>query len=166
MYKADGTFPRKGFGKRKETEILQCHWAKQRHRYWQTNIWSMCVIPISLSSKLWWVESVLGHVKLWGASFTAICCEPWSPETSKWTEIRSQKRASSSLAPLPGQWPHKVERRGCLWIHLLFARLPGDRWRVSFSGDWWPGPATSEWGPSYEHHEHQTGARTENLCSN
>lgn len=79
---------------------------------------SVHAVPTPLPPKSRRIESVLGHVKLRWAPFTAVSCQLWSPETSE----RRKISAPVSHAALPGQWPHQVERGGCLWIHLLVAR--------------------------------------------
>lgn len=58
-------------------------------------------------------------------------------------------------------WSHK-----CLKVtkNLFRTRLPGDRRRVSLSGDRRPSLDAPQRGSSHEHHEHQTGPSTENLC--
>lgn len=53
-----------------------------------------------------------------------------------------------------------------IWIHQVYARLfPLCRW-VQVTGDRWTSSDATERGPLNDHHEHETGACSQNLCKN
>lgn len=87
---------------------------------------------------------------------------------------------SSVLIPLSLCFPFLAKRfpvdcftvlyKDCMWavnlpLSLCCCRLPGNCRGVPLSGDRRAGPAAAEGGPPNGNHEHQTGACTQDLCS-